>query len=200
VAGAPQVVIIAGPNGAGKTTSSRGLLPVYGISTFVNADQIAQGLSGLSPDDSAIEAGILMLEKIRKLVGVKASFAFETTLASRTYGPWMRERLSEGFEVHLHYVWLASADMAVERVAQRVRAGGHSIPENTIRRRYEGSLRNFFEQYRAVATSWSMWNNSVGKIPKLIAARRHREEYVHDRDIWKTLTETYSGGAQPARK
>jgi predicted ABC-type ATPase len=190
----PQVVIIAGPNGAGKTTSSEGLLRAHQITTFVNADRIASGLSGLSPDDAAIEAGILMLEKIRKLVSQRASFAFETTLASRTYGPWTRDRLAEGFQVHLHFIWLPSEDVAVERVAHRVRSGGHSIPEATIRRRFHIGLKNFFEQYRELATSWTMWNNSAGRVPQLIATRNgHHPEFVKNDTVWDSLLEHYVG-------
>ncbi len=190
----PQVVMIAGPNGAGKTTSSEGILNPYRITTFVNADRIASGLAGLSPDDAAIEAGILMLQKLRKLVETRASFAFETTLSARTYGPWTRDRLTEGFDVHLHFIWLPSEDVAVERVTHRVRTGGHSIPEPTIRRRYHLGLQNFFQQYRNVATSWTMWNNATGRTPKLIAHRNGGDaEVIHNELVWKQILEKYGG-------
>jgi predicted ABC-type ATPase len=191
---APQVVIIAGPNGAGKTTASEGLLKAHGIRTFLNADRIASGLSGLSPDDAAIEAGILMLAQIRKHVEKKESFAFETTLASRTYGPWTRDRLKEGYSIHLHFLWLSTADVAVERVKRRVQSGGHSIPETTIRRRYDFGLKNFFEQYRDRLPNWTFWENERGAKPVVVAKREGaNKEAVHDKSLWKLITEPFDG-------
>lgn len=191
--GPPQVVVIARPNGAGKTTASEALLKLHGVKTFVNADRIASGLSGLSPEDAAIEAGIIMLERLRTLASRRESFGFETTLAARSYAPWLRNLLANSFRVHLHFLWTPSADFAVERVRQRVRSGGHDIPEPTIRRRYDLGLQNFFEQYRTVVSSWAMWDNSVGRIPVAIARRvGDRAEEVLELGLWQKIESTYA--------
>src|SRR5438105_9238006 len=126
----PTVIVLAGPNGAGKTTASRTLLAeTLRVMTFVNADVIAQGLAGFDPDSAAVEASRIMLERLHKLAEQRADFAFETTLAARSYAGWLKQLRDTGYTVHLCYFWLASADLAVARVAQRVRRGGHNIPE-----------------------------------------------------------------------
>lgn len=130
----PNVIVLAGPNGAGKTTSARTLLAeTLSMTTFVNADVIAQGLAGFDPDSVVVEASRIMLERLRTLAGQRVNFAFETTLAARTYASWLRSLQDNGYTVHLEYFWLVSADLAVARVAQRVREGGHNVPETMIR-------------------------------------------------------------------
>src|SRR4051794_1830916 len=122
---APTVIILAGPNGAGKTTAARTLLAeTLHLMTFVNADVIAQGLSGFDPESMAVEAGRIMLQRLHALADRRASFAFETTLAGRSYARWLRSLRGTGYTVHLVYFWLASPDLAVARVAERVRTGG----------------------------------------------------------------------------
>src|SRR5262249_28783399 len=131
---APTVVILAGPNGAGKTTSARTLLAEkLQLLTFLNADVISQGLSRFNPESMAVEAGRIMLRRLHALAEQRASFAFETTLAGRSYVRWVRSLGKAGYKIHLVYLWLASADLAVARVAERVRLGGHGIAEVTIR-------------------------------------------------------------------
>jgi predicted ABC-type ATPase len=138
------VIVLGGPNGAGKTTSARTLLAeTLRLVTFVNADVITQGLSGFDPGSTAIEAGRIMLQRLHALAAQRESFAFESTLAGRAYARWLRSLRQEGYTVHLVYFWLESAELAVVRVAERVRAGGHAIPEETIRQRYDRSLANF---------------------------------------------------------
>ena len=112
-----------------------------------------------------------MLVRLRELAASRADFAFETTLASRTFAPWLRRLQEEGYVVHLIYLWLPSADLAVERVAERVRRGGHAVPEAVIRRRFERSLSNFFNSYRLLADSWLMLDNSQQSAPGAIAWR-----------------------------
>ena len=137
----PKVVVLAGPNGVGKSTSAaKLLLGTFHVDEFVNADAIAQGLSAFAPDRVAIEAGRVMLHRLKELAAQRASFAFETTLASRSYAPWLQNLKTTGYEVHLLFLWLPSAEMAVARVAERVCAGGHDVPEATIRRRYTAGL------------------------------------------------------------
>jgi predicted ABC-type ATPase len=185
---APQIVVIAGPNGAGKTTSSASLLRTWNVWNFVNADRIALGLDGLNPDAVAVAAGRIMLQQLRDLANERVSFSSETTLASRTFARWLSDLMKEGYRVHIDFFWLATADLAVKRVIQRRAGGGHFVPEETVRRRYALGLKNFFNQYRNVVTSWSMWNNtSVGQ-PSLIATRRPEEyEVVHNNLLWRRL-------------
>ncbi len=165
----PNVIVIAGANGAGKTTLAPFLLrDVFGISEYVNADTIAAGLSAFAPENSAFEAGRIMLAHIRGLAKKQKDFAFETTLASRFYAGWLRRRQSEGYHFHLIFLYLPSAELAVERVKSRIRLGGHSIPQNVIRRRYAAGLRNFFEMYQPIADSWRFYEAS--ETPSLIAS------------------------------
>jgi predicted ABC-type ATPase len=130
-------VIIAGPNGGGKTTISRAVLAdTLGIEHFVNADAIAAGLSGFSPEAASFPAGRIMLARLRELATARESFAFESTLASRTFAPWLRGCVGEGYRVSLVYVMLRSARLATMRVGQRVRLGGHSVLDADVRRRF----------------------------------------------------------------
>jgi predicted ABC-type ATPase len=174
----PCVVVIGGPNGAGKTTISRAALSEsFGLTEFVNADAIASGLSGFDPARSAIEAGRVMLKRLRDLASRRTSFAFETTLASRTFAPWLRQLLAEDYEVHLLYVWLRTPKLAVKRVHERVLAGGHAIPSDVIERRYVRSCANLLRLYVPLATSWRILDNS-GKEPKVVSFRSADAEPV----------------------
>jgi len=140
----PSVVILAGPNGAGKSTTAPLLLQgALGVTEFVNADEIARGLSGFNPQGAAIAAGRVMLARIRDLGAQRVSFAFETTLASRSFAPWLKKLTRSGYAVHLVFLWLPSDDLALARVADRVRRGGHDVPAPTVRRRYRSGIRNF---------------------------------------------------------
>ena len=131
----PQIIILAGPNGAGKSTLAPYLLrDRLGLMEFVNADVIASGLSAFDPEQAAMEAGRVMLHRLRELAAQKKNFAFETTLATRSYAKWLRQLRQEGYRINLIFVALDSADLAVQRVNARVAAGGHNIPEETIRR------------------------------------------------------------------
>lgn len=142
---APSVVVVAGPNGAGKTTAAPFLLrDSFGIQEFVNADPIAAGLSAFAPESVAIAAGRVMLARIEELARRRLSFGFETTLASRSFAPWLQRRVADGYSVHLVFLWLASPELAIARVARRVELGGHAVPEEVVRRRYAAGLRNFF--------------------------------------------------------
>lgn len=171
----PVVVVIAGPNGAGKsTTAPRVLLGPLAVSEFVNADVIARGLSAFNPEGVAVAAGRIMLERLRDLAAQRASFAFETTLSSRSFAPWIRELIATGYEFHLVDVWLRDPELSVQRVADRVRLGGHAVSEEVIRRRYVAGLRNFFELYRPLAATWEVYDNSGGE-PRLVASGRHAE-------------------------
>lgn len=167
----PNVIIIAGPNGAGKTTTAPALLrDVLDVPLFVNADVIAQGLSGFSPESAAVQAGRIMLERLKALAAENADFAFETTLAARSYAAWIRGlQKAQGYALHIVFLWLPSPEMALARVRSRVCRGGHDIPEEVVRRRYEAGLRNFFTLYMPLTASWRFYDNSRNTGPRLLA-------------------------------
>jgi predicted ABC-type ATPase len=145
----PSVVILAGPNGAGKSTVAPALLHgALAVNEFVNADVIASGLSAFDPESAAIAAGRVMLSRIRELASQRVNFAFETTLASRSFAPWLRQLATSGYAVHLVYLWLPSADFAVERVAERVRAGGHNVPVGNSASSVRGRTAKFLQTVR----------------------------------------------------
>lgn len=166
----PSLIALAGPNGAGKSTTGPALLKdTLGITEFVNADLIAQGLSPFAPEGAAFAAGRIMLGRLRELSRRRATFAFETTLAGRVYASWIRQLQASGYEFHLVFLWLRSPDLAIRRVADRVRQGGHHVPEETVRRRYHVGLENFLGLYRPLATPWRLYDNSESFAPRLIA-------------------------------
>ncbi|MCU0866794.1 MAG: zeta toxin family protein [Planctomycetes bacterium] len=160
----PRVCVLGGPNGAGKTTSAAPLVrDELGISTFVNADTIAHGLSAFDPAAAAVAAGRIMLEQMRGLAAARVDFAFETTLASRSFAPWLRKLRQQGYELLLVFVWLPSAELSIARVADRVRAGGHDVPEPTIRRRYPRGIANFVRIYRPLVDHFWCYDNSEAR-------------------------------------
>jgi len=189
----PKVVVIAGPNGAGKSTTAPAVLRnALQVREFVNADTIAAGLSAFSPETVAIAAGRLMLDRVHALARERRDFAFETTLASRSFAPWLRELQTEGYTFHLVYLWLPTVELAVARVAERVRRGGHAVPENIVRRRYDRSLVNFFALYSRFADSWVMLDNSIRRRLRVVAKRAvGRPTRILDADGWSALRGKY---------
>ena len=152
--------IIAGCNGAGKTTASMLLLPeILDCQEFVNADEIAKGISPFHPEEVAIQAGKLMLERINVLVEGEKSFAIETTLSTKSYRLLVDKAHQKGFKVHLMFFWLPNPLQAVERVAVRVREGGHDIPQDVILRRYSSGIYNLFNIYMNIVDSWIVVEN-----------------------------------------
>jgi predicted ABC-type ATPase len=186
---APVVVALAGPNGAGKSTAApRPLRGTLRVEEFVNADLIAGGLSSFRPEGVAMEAGRAMMLRLKSLARSRRTFAFETTLASRTFAPWIRSLIGEGYEFRLAFLWIPDVDLAVERVRSRVRAGGHDVPEETIRRRYRAGLRNFFDLYRPLAQTWRFYDNSNPSGPRLVAAgRRNRTLKTSNESLWSRI-------------
>ena len=186
-------MVLAGPNGAGKSTAAPYLLRgALGVTEFVNADVIAQGLSAFAPEAVALTAGRIMLARLRELARQRVSFAFETTLASRSFAPWLAELVRSGYALHLVFLWLPSADLAVSRVADRVRLGGHDVSEEIVRRRYDAGLVNFFALYRPLSTRWRFYDNSPGGRPRLVAAGRGAvSTRVVDRTLWRKITQAY---------
>ncbi len=157
----PRLYIIAGCNGAGKTTASMTVLPdVLDCREFVNADEIAKGLSPFNPEEVAIEAGKLMLNRIDFLISQHVTFAIETTLATRSYKKLVIRAKECGYTVILLFFWLPSPGMAEERVATRVASGGHNIPKDIIHRRYWAGIQNLFDIFVPIVDFWSMYDNN----------------------------------------
>jgi predicted ABC-type ATPase len=176
----PKLHIIAGPNGAGKTTFSEDFLPAYTHSReFVNADIIAQRMSPGNPESSALRAGREMLHQINALAEQRVDFSMETTLSGRSYAPWLRQLKSRGYEIHLYFLWLPDVQMCLDRVSNRVKHGGHHIPEIVIRRRYKLGIENLFQLYRPLLESWLLFDNSR-RSPYLIAQERRQNLVVMD--------------------
>jgi predicted ABC-type ATPase len=165
-----NVIILAGPNGAGKTSSAPALLrDELRVAEFVNADVIARGLSGFSADRVAVEAGRIMLRRLDELAIAKQDFAFETTLSGRAFLSAIDRWRSVGYVVRIVYLWLESADVAIARVRRRVTEGGHSVPDETVRRRYHRGLENFASHYRFAADEWQLLDNTDPLDPRLVA-------------------------------
>ncbi|MDE6566808.1 MAG: zeta toxin family protein [Lachnospiraceae bacterium] len=158
----PILYIIAGCNGAGKTTASYNVLPnMLNCKEFVNADEIARGLSPFAPERMAVQAGKLMLERIDELLGKRVTFAIETTLATRSYVNLVARAQAVGYQVHLLFFWLESPEAARKRVARRVSEGGHDIPSVVIERRYWLGLRNLFELFIPKVDYWALYDNNA---------------------------------------
>ena len=187
-----HLVVISGPNGAGKSTTAPSLLKgTLKVTEFVNADLIAQGLSAFQPELTAFSAGRIMLERLHFLAMKRVDFAFETTLSSRTFAPWIAELRKMGYDFRLVFLWLPDEDFAVNRVAERVRMGGHNVPEGIIRRRYHAGIYNFFTLYRPLADIWFFYDNS-GAEPRLIAhGGRGKKLVAIDEIIWHNIVERY---------
>lgn len=185
----PQLVIIAGPNGAGKSTLAPVLLrDTFGLLEFVNADTISAGLSAFNAGAVALDAGRVMLTRLRELALNKQSFAFESTLATRSYAPWISRLAQEGYQFHLLFLWLNTVELAIQRVAERVRGGGHSVSGEIIRRRYQRGLENLSELYLPLANTWAVYDNSGAGSPLLIASgKRDGTSTVVFPDLWQSV-------------
>ncbi|MEK6747741.1 MAG: zeta toxin family protein [Pseudomonadota bacterium] len=156
-----KIIVIAGPNGAGKTTFARAFLPEEAqCPRFINADLIAAGLSPFAPEAAAFKAGRLMLREMAECVGRAESFAFETTLSGVLYLRHIQEWRELGYHVGMFFLSLPSVDLAVARVAERVKQGGHNIPESVIRRRFLAGRANFDNHYRSAVDAWALYDNS----------------------------------------
>jgi predicted ABC-type ATPase len=189
--GSPRVIVVAGPNGAGKTTLAPSLIrDDYGLMEYVNADSIAHGLAAFSPESVAFEAGRIMLRRIHTLGAQNLSFAFETTLASRSYARLIKNLRANGYEFNLIYLSLSSPDLAVQRVHERVRKGGHDVPEEVIRRRYIKGARNFFSVYSGLADTWGMYDNSsLGNPVEIATKNKNTRPRILREDLWRRLQE-----------
>jgi predicted ABC-type ATPase len=178
-----KLYIIAGCNGAGKTTASYTILPaILNCKEFINADEIAKGLSPFQPEKVSFEAGRIMLHRIDELLEKGTDFAFETTLSSNNYVAKIKQAQKLGYSVTLLFFWLKDVELAKDRVMTRVKDGGHDIPKEVIERRYNRGIKNFFEKYLPICDSAILIDNS-DKIPKFVM----RRITGRDKDVFDSL-------------
>lgn len=184
----PNLYIIAGCNGAGKTTACLTILPeILHCTQFVNADYIAAGLSPFNVESVAIEAGRIMLHRIDELIGLREDFALETTLATRSYVSLIHRARSLGYKITLIYIWLNSPEMAVERVAERVKNGGHNIPADVVRRRYFRGLNNLFHLFMPACDVWIVADNSLNELNIVAQKQEEFENVIKDAELWSSI-------------
>lgn len=190
ISAAPTVYVIAGPNGAGKTTFATEFLPkVIDCPQFLNADLIAAGLSPLAPETQNVRAGRILLERFRELSAEKVDFGFETTLSGRTYWRLLSMLRKSGYRVLAFFLWLPSAELAVARVANRVKQGGHNVPEPDIRRRFVSGLSNFTGRYQSLFDEWWIYNAAVFP-PHVIVRNSGESEEIVDSATYELLQRT----------
>jgi predicted ABC-type ATPase len=186
----PNLYIIGGANGSGKTTVAMRLLPdQLNCLEYINADEIARGLSPFNPNAVAQQAGRLMLERIKTLANSGLDFAFETTLAARSFNLFVKNCKSRGYTIILLYFWLRSPELAVERVAKRVASGGHSIPEDVIYRRYDRGRRNFRELYWPLCDRWIVYDNSSSEQLLVAEYEAPEEPIIYAQETWNQIIE-----------
>jgi predicted ABC-type ATPase len=186
----PNVYIIAGPNGVGKTTFAREFLPNYAnCRIFINADLIAAGMSPFAPERAAFRAGRLMLQEIEIQANLGVDFGFETTLSGKGHLQVVRGLKRRGYEVHIFYLWVPSAELTLARIKERVLRGGHDVPEAIVRRRFTRSIGNFLGPYGRLADRWVLFDNS-GVMPREVATSRHGQLSVMDKRLYNQLVAT----------
>ena len=183
-----NLYIIAGCNGAGKTTASYTVLPeMLNCKEFVNADEIARGLSPFQPETAAISAGKIMLIRIQDLIKLKVDFSFETTLSGRHFINLINKAQEQGYFVTLVFFWLNSVDLAIKRVKIRVSEGGHNIPEDTIRRRYKMGISNLINKYIPVCDNWIVVDNSEGPLNLIAEGLNNIEIEIKNTVTWNKI-------------
>lgn len=183
-----NLYIISGCNGAGKTTASYTVLPeILHCREFVNADEIARGLSPFNPESMAIEAGRLMLQRIEDLLGKEQTFSIETTLATKSYLNLVRRAQAKGYRVSVLFFWLRTPDLAVQRVAERVQNGGHNIPEDIVRRRYEAGIRNLFHLFMPEVDYWAIYDNTEQPRQRIAVHKKGGAIDVFNEELYKQL-------------
>lgn len=188
----PKLYIIAGCNGAGKTTASFTILPeVLNCKEFINADEIAKGLSPFQPESVAMQAGRIMLARMDELLQKGETFAFETTLATKSYKQKIEWAQANGYEVTLLFFWLDSPNMAKKRVAQRVAEGGHSIPSETIERRYHNGIANLFAIYMDMVDICYIFDNSEGERTPIAKKYKGGKEIIYNTDLYNQMKNSY---------
>ena len=187
-----NLYIIAGCNGAGKTTASFTVLPeMLDCHEFVNADEIARGLSPFHPEGVAIQAGRLMIERVIQLLKEGETFAFETTLSTRSYVKLIQQAQRRGYFVTLLFFSLATPEQAVQRVAKRVSQGGHNIPTDVIYRRFESGLANLFNLYMPIVDYWALYDNSNIPTRHIASGERGKAPTILEPEKWQDLQTKY---------
>ena len=189
-----NLYIIAGCNGAGKTTASFTVLPeILNCYEFVNADEIAKGLSPFRPENVAFEAGRIMLHRIDELFREGVDFAFETTLATKSYKGKVLHAQQLGYKVTLLFFWLPSVDLAIDRVKKRVESGGHNIPTEVIRRRYRNGIVNFFNIYLPICDEAILVDNSSTKYDLIAISSRGLGIEISNQEKWTAFKDYVHG-------
>lgn len=190
----PNLYTIAGCNGAGKTTASYTVLPeILNCREFVNADNIAAGLSPFNPESVAVEAARLMLHRIKELLTSGVDFALETTLSTKSYVSFIKKAKQKGYIVTLLYIWLSSPEFAIDRVAKRVSEGGHHIPDDIVIRRYYRGISNLFKLYMPICDDWIVVSNMQLQPQPVAKGVGLFEKLIIIDDIWVTLNEQSNG-------
>ena len=190
----PNLYIIAGCNGAGKTTASYTILPdILGCQEFVNADNIAYGISPFNVEGVALEAGRIMLHRIDELLKEGADFAIETTLATRSYVALVKRDQDIGYTVKVVYIWLKSPDLALQRVSERVKRGGHNIPPDVVLRRYYKGIRNLFTLFMPVCDAWVLADNTGDTLNMVASGEKNLENIIENYDIWDVIQKQVHG-------
>ena len=181
----PRLYIIAGPNGSGKTTFAKEFLPHYAhCPNFVNADLIALGLAPFSPVTVSIKAGKLLLGQIKEFIDRRADFAFESTLAGRTYISLIKAVRQRGYSVTILFLWMPDVKLARARIKQRVKDGGHDVPFEDVKRRFGRSRINFLKFYKPLCDSWILFDNSGAK-PEEIGQMTSRGVKIFNKDFYR---------------
>ncbi|MDR2953571.1 MAG: zeta toxin family protein [Prevotella sp.] len=184
----PNLYIISGCNGAGKTTASYAMFPeMLDCKEFINADEIAKGLSPFQPETVAIDAGRIMLMRMNEMLRMREDFAIETTLATKSYANFIRRAQSEGYFVTLIYFWLESPELAIRRVEQRVRFGGHHVPDEVVVRRYYAGMRNLFSMFIPISDYWILIDNSTDPFQMIAEGNRTQVQDIQDEEIFYYL-------------
>lgn len=185
---AKNLYIISGCNGAGKTTASYTVLPeILNCKEFVNADEIARGLSPFNPSSVAIEAGKLMLQRIEELLKRNETFSIETTLATRSYVNLVKQAQEQGYSICLLFFWLSTPELAVKRVAERVSKGGHDIPQDIIRRRYVAGINNLFKLFMPIVNYWAIFDNSETPRKKVAIGGKDSQTEIVNIELYNNI-------------
>lgn len=183
----PQIIVVGGPNGAGKSTFAYNLLlSEFMIAEFVNADTIARGISANNYEEVAFAAGRIMLQRLRQLISEGKDFAFETTLSAKSFVPFLLNAKSAGYKITIIYFWVESSALAIKRINQRVKEGGHFIEENVVKRRYKRSINNFRNSYIELADNWMIFDNSKDE-PILIAKKIYGNDKIYFNDVFEDI-------------
>lgn len=184
----PNLYIISGCNGAGKTTASYAMFPkLLDCKEFINADEIAKGLSPFQPESVAIDAGRIMIMRMNEMLRMKEDFAIETTLATKSYANFIRRAQEEGYFVTLIYFWLESPELAIKRVEQRVRFGGHHVRDEVVVRRYYAGMRNLFSMFIPISDYWILIDNSTDPFRMIAEGKRTQIIDIQDDEVFYYL-------------